>query len=128
MLPEFNYYLLFDSTGDLFFFGTVIKSEAAANKGKTQLLIKSDVGERPHVTFPVHLQVAKMLENGLTFGSFDSNFVKEVSSDNRTSGCDESSHGTAAYGATARLVLMDTLSKSYRVTCYILMNCFNSLR
>ncbi|CAL9220637.1 unnamed protein product [Arabidopsis halleri] len=84
----------------------VIKSEVAANKGKNQSLLKSDVGERPHVTFPVHLQVAKMLENGLTFGSFDSNFVREASSDNCTIGCDdsdsESSHGTAAYGASAR--------------------------
>lgn len=49
-----------------------------------------------------------MLENGLTFGSFDSNFVREASSDNCTIGCDdsnsESSHGTAACGASARLV------------------------
>ncbi|CAH8260301.1 unnamed protein product [Arabidopsis lyrata] len=84
----------------------VIKSEVAANKGKNQSLLKSDVGEQPHVTFPVHLQVAKMLENGLTFGSFDSNFVREASSDNCTIGCDdsnsESSHGTAAYGASVR--------------------------
>ncbi|XP_010465140.1 PREDICTED: GBF-interacting protein 1-like [Camelina sativa] len=75
------------------------KSDAAANKGKNQSLLESGVGERSHVTFPVHLQVAKMLENGLTFGSFDSNFVKEASSDNCTIGCDdsniESSHGTA---------------------------------
>lgn len=92
------------------FFGTVIKSEATANIAKNQSLLKSDVGERErsHVTFPAHLQVAKMLENGLTFGSFGSNLVREASSDNFTIGCDdsnsESSHGTAAYGASARLV------------------------
>jgi hypothetical protein len=78
----------------------VIKSEVAASKCKNESLLKSDVGERPHVTFPVHIQVAKMLENGLTFGSFDSNFVREASSDKFTIGCDdsniESSHGTAA--------------------------------
>ncbi|CAH2053844.1 unnamed protein product [Thlaspi arvense] len=84
----------------------VTRSEAATNKSNNQSLLKSDVGERPHVTFPVHLQVAKMLENGLTFGSFDSNFVKESCSDNGTNGCEESninsSHGTAAYSASAR--------------------------
>ncbi|KAL1204869.1 GBF-interacting protein 1 [Cardamine amara subsp. amara] len=84
----------------------VTKSEAIVNKAKNQSLLKSDVVERPHVTFPVHLQVAKKLENGLTFGSFDSNFVREASSDNCTIGCDdsnsESSHGTAAFGASAR--------------------------
>lgn len=87
------------------FFGTVIRSEAAANKGKNQSLLKSDVGERPHVTFPVHLQVAKMLETGLTFGSFDSNFVKEASSDHCTIGRDDSnSESSHASGASARLV------------------------
>ncbi|KAF8048638.1 hypothetical protein N665_2449s0007 [Sinapis alba] len=84
----------------------VTRSEAAAHKGNNLSLLKSDVGERPHVTFPVHLQVAKMLENGLTFGSFDSEFVKETSCDNFTFGCDDSSikssHGTASYGASAR--------------------------
>lgn len=49
-----------------------------------------------------------MLKNGLTFGSFDSNFVKVASSDNCTNGCDDSSiefsHGTVAYVASARLV------------------------
>ncbi|KAG2317881.1 hypothetical protein Bca4012_068874 [Brassica carinata] len=84
----------------------VTRSKAAAHKGNNQSLLKSDVGERPHVTFPVHLQVSKMLENGLTFGSFDSNFVKETSCDNFTFGRDDStiksSHGTASYGASAR--------------------------
>uniref|UniRef100_M4FE58 GBF-interacting protein 1 N-terminal domain-containing protein n=1 Tax=Brassica campestris TaxID=3711 RepID=M4FE58_BRACM len=84
----------------------VIRSESAGPKGNNQSLLKSDVGERPHVTFPAHLQVAKMLENGLTFGSFDSNFVKETCCDNRTFGCDDSiiksSHGTAVYGASDR--------------------------
>ncbi|CAH8348940.1 unnamed protein product [Eruca vesicaria subsp. sativa] len=78
----------------------VTRSEAATHKGNSQPLLKSDVGERPHVTFPVHLQVAKMLENGLTFGSFDSEFVKETSCDNITFGCDvttiKSSHGASA--------------------------------
>ena len=101
--------LLFDTTFWLFsFVGTVIRSESAGPKGNNQSLLKSDVGERPHVTFPAHLQVAKMLENGLTFGSFDSNFVKETCCDNRTFGCDDSiiksSHGTAVYGASDRLV------------------------
>ncbi|CAF2079305.1 BnaC01g37820D [Brassica napus] len=84
----------------------VIRSEAAARKGNSQSLLKSDVGERPHVTFPVHLQVAKMLENGLTFGSFDSNFVKETFCDNCSIGCEDptikSSHGTASSEASAR--------------------------
>ncbi|VVA97468.1 unnamed protein product [Arabis nemorensis] len=78
----------------------VTNSEAAATKGKNQSLLQSDVGERPHVTFPVHLRVAKMLENGLTFGSFGSELVKEASSDNCTDGCNDSnivsSHETAA--------------------------------
>ncbi|KAF2541645.1 hypothetical protein F2Q68_00032816, partial [Brassica cretica] len=100
---------LFDSTFGFFsFLGTVIRSEAAARKGNSQSLLKSDVGERPHVTFPVHLQVAKMLENGLTFGSFDSNFVKETFCDNGSIGCEDptikSSHGTASSEASARLV------------------------
>ncbi|WZY73791.1 hypothetical protein YC2023_006031 [Brassica napus] len=84
----------------------VTRSESAGSKGNNQSLLKSDVGERPHVTFPAHLQVAKMLENGLTFGSFDSNFVKETCCDNLTFGCDDStiksSHGTAVYGASDR--------------------------
>ncbi|KAF3599179.1 hypothetical protein F2Q69_00038555 [Brassica cretica] len=84
----------------------VIRSEAAARKGNSQSLLKSDVGERPHVTFPVHLQVAKMLENGLMFGSFDSNFVKETFCDNGSIGCEDptikSSHGTASSEASAR--------------------------
>ncbi|XP_023642363.1 GBF-interacting protein 1 isoform X2 [Capsella rubella] len=83
-----------------------VKSEAADKNGKDQSLLTSGVGERPHVTLPIHLQVAKMLENGLTFGSFDSNFVKEASSENCTIGCDdsniESSQGTTADGASAR--------------------------
>lgn len=88
--------------------GTVTRSEAAAHKVNNQSLLKSDVGERPHVTFPVHLQVAKMFENGLTFGSFDSSFVKETPCDNFTFGRDDStiksSHGTAAYGDSDWLV------------------------
>ncbi|KAG7595314.1 GBF-interacting protein 1 [Arabidopsis thaliana x Arabidopsis arenosa] len=72
--------------------------ETASKQGKTQLVPKSDVSEQSHVTFPFHLQVAKGLQNGLTFGSFDSNFVKEVSSNNGSSGGDnsnfESSDGT----------------------------------
>lgn len=69
-----------------------------SKQGKTQSLPKSDVSQQSHVTFPFHLQVAKGLQNGLTFGSFDSNFVKEVSSNNGASGGDdsnfESSDGT----------------------------------
>ena len=47
----------------------------------------------------MHLQVADELQNGLTFGSFDSNFVKELSSSTYgASGGDDSdfksSHGT----------------------------------
>lgn len=46
----------------------------------------------------MHLQVAEELQNGLTFGSFDSNFVKELSSTYGASGGDDSdfksSHGT----------------------------------
>ncbi|CAL9219043.1 unnamed protein product [Arabidopsis halleri] len=72
--------------------------ETASKQGKTQSLPKSDVSQQSHVTFPFHLQVAKGLQNGLTFGSFDSNFVKEVSSNNGASGGDdsnfESSDGT----------------------------------
>ncbi|ESQ29885.1 hypothetical protein EUTSA_v10011305mg [Eutrema salsugineum] len=74
------------------------ENETASNKGKAQSLLKSDVGKRSHVTFPFHLQVAEVLQNGLTFGSFDSNLVKEASSNNGASGGDdstfESSHGT----------------------------------
>ncbi|KAJ0242420.1 GBF-interacting protein 1 [Hirschfeldia incana] len=84
----------------------VTRSEPAAHKGNNQSLLKSDVGERPHVTFPVHLQVAKTLENGLTFGSFGSNFVKETSCDKFTFGRDDStiksSRGTASYGSSDR--------------------------
>lgn len=82
----------------LLLFVTVIGNETASNKGKAQSLLKSDVGERSHVTFPFHLEVAEVLQNGPTFGSFDSNFVKElVSSKNGASGGDsnfESSYGT----------------------------------
>ncbi|CAH2033427.1 unnamed protein product [Thlaspi arvense] len=76
----------------------VTKNEPASNKSKGQLLLKSDVGERSHVTFPFHLQVAEVLQNGLTFGSFDSSLLREASSNNGASGGDdsnfESSHGT----------------------------------
>jgi len=75
-----------------------IEIETASKQGKNQSLPKPDVSEQSHVTFPFHLQVAKGLQNGLTFGSFDSNFVKEVSSSNGASGGYdsnfESSHGT----------------------------------
>ncbi|KAL0804402.1 hypothetical protein Bca101_096892 [Brassica carinata] len=76
----------------------VTENETASKKGKARSLLKSDVGERSHVTFPLHLQVAEELQNGLTFGSFDSNFVKELSSTYGASGGDDSdfksSHGT----------------------------------
>lgn len=46
----------------------------------------------------MHLQVAEELQNGLTFGSFNSDFVKELSSNYGASGGDDSdfksSHGT----------------------------------
>ncbi|EOA40054.1 hypothetical protein CARUB_v10008748mg [Capsella rubella] len=77
---------------------SVTEIETVFNKGKTHSLPKSDASERCHVTFPFHLQDAKALQNGLTFGSFDSNFVNEVSSTNGASGGGdsnlESSHGT----------------------------------
>ncbi|XP_010480139.1 PREDICTED: GBF-interacting protein 1-like isoform X2 [Camelina sativa] len=63
--------------------------ETASNKVKTQSLLKSDVSEQSHVTFPFHLQDAKLLQNGLTFGSFDSNFMNEASSNNGASGGDD---------------------------------------
>ncbi|RID56582.1 hypothetical protein BRARA_F00017 [Brassica rapa] len=77
----------------------VTGNETASKKGKARSLLKLDVGERSHVTFPLHLQVADELQNGLTFGSFDSNFVKELSSSTYgASGGDDSdfksSHGT----------------------------------
>ncbi|CAN7018555.1 unnamed protein product [Brassica rapa subsp. trilocularis] len=76
----------------------VTGNETASKKGKARSLLKLDVGERSHVTFPLHLQVADELQNGLTFGSFDSNFVKELSSTYGASGGDDSdfksSHGT----------------------------------
>ncbi|CAN8321919.1 unnamed protein product [Cochlearia groenlandica] len=76
----------------------VIEHETASYKGKAQSLLKADAGERSHVTFPIHLQVAELLQNGLMFGSFDSNFVKESSSNDGASGSDdlyiESIHGT----------------------------------
>ncbi|XP_013591967.1 PREDICTED: uncharacterized protein LOC106300384 isoform X1 [Brassica oleracea var. oleracea] len=76
----------------------ITENETASKKGKARSLLKSDVGERSHVTFPLHLQVAEELQNGLTFGSFDSNFVKELSSTYGASGGDDSdfksSHGT----------------------------------
>ncbi|KAJ0230385.1 GBF-interacting protein 1-like [Hirschfeldia incana] len=68
----------------------VTKNETAPKKGKDRSLFKSDVGERSHVTFPLHLQVAEGLQNGLTFGSFDSDFVKELSSNYGASGGDDS--------------------------------------
>ncbi|KAJ4918008.1 hypothetical protein Rs2_03558 [Raphanus sativus] len=76
----------------------VTENETASKKGKPRSLLKSDVGERSHVTFPLHLQVAEELQNGLTFGSFNSDFVKELSSNYGVSGGDDSdfksSHGT----------------------------------
>ncbi|CAH8306230.1 unnamed protein product [Eruca vesicaria subsp. sativa] len=76
----------------------VTGNETASNKDKAQSLLKSDVGGRSHVTFPLHLQVAEGLQNGLTFGSFDSNFVKEASTTYGASGGDDSdfksSYGT----------------------------------
>ncbi|VVB00140.1 unnamed protein product [Arabis nemorensis] len=68
----------------------VTRNETASSKVKAQSLHKSNVGERSHVTFPFHLQVAEVLQNGLTFGSFDSNIVKEASSNNGASGGDDS--------------------------------------
>ncbi|KAF8045108.1 hypothetical protein N665_5593s0002 [Sinapis alba] len=68
----------------------VTGNETASKKEKARSLLKSDVGERSHVTFPLHLQVAEGLQNGLTFGSFDSNFVNELSSNYGTSGGDDS--------------------------------------
>ncbi|CAN8287948.1 unnamed protein product [Cochlearia groenlandica] len=76
----------------------VTGGETAFSKGKAQTLLKSDVGEQSHVTFPLHLKVAEVVQNGLKFGSFDSNFVVEASSNNGASSRDysnfESSHGT----------------------------------
>ncbi|CAA7016326.1 unnamed protein product [Microthlaspi erraticum] len=93
----------------------VTRSEVAANESKNQSLLESDVSERPHVTFPVHLQDAKMLANGLTFGSFDSSFVKEASSDNCSIECDNSNivsfPETAAHGASAREDMSSTFSQ-----------------
>lgn len=64
-----------------------------------------------------------MLANGLTFGSFDSSFVKEASSDNCSIGCDDSSivssPETAACGASARLV-------TEILQCFLLL-CFHDL-
>ncbi|CAA7015431.1 unnamed protein product [Microthlaspi erraticum] len=77
---------------------TVIGNDTACNKAKAQSLVrKPDVGERSHVIFPFHLQGDEVLQTALTFGSFDSNFVIEASSNNGASGGDsnfESSHGT----------------------------------
>ncbi|KAL0696410.1 hypothetical protein Bca4012_063590 [Brassica carinata] len=76
----------------------VTENATASKKGKARSLLKSDVGERSHVTFPLHLQVAEGLQNGLMFGSFDSNFVNELSSNYGANGGDDSdfksSHGT----------------------------------
>ncbi|KFK35559.1 hypothetical protein AALP_AA4G006700 [Arabis alpina] len=70
----------------------VTVKKTASKKGKAQSLLKSDVGERSHVTFPFHLQVAEVLQNGLTFGSFGTDFVKEASSTNGASGGDDSNY------------------------------------
>ncbi|XP_010552357.1 PREDICTED: GBF-interacting protein 1-like [Tarenaya hassleriana] len=54
--------------------------QASTDESQSQLLLESDSGERPHVTFPVHIQAAKALENGLMFGSFDCNVTEETPS------------------------------------------------
>ncbi|KAL1189482.1 GBF-interacting protein 1-like [Cardamine amara subsp. amara] len=73
----------------------VTEVETVSDKGSTQSLLKADVSERSHVTFPFHLQVAEVFQNGLTFGSFDSNIVKEVSSKIGASGGDDSNVDTS---------------------------------
>ncbi|KFK38656.1 hypothetical protein AALP_AA3G143200 [Arabis alpina] len=84
----------------------VTRSEDAVKKVKNESHLQSDFGEQPHVTFPVHLKAAKLLEKGLSFGSFGSDIVKDTSSDNCTNWCNESSiessHVTVASVASAR--------------------------
>lgn len=67
-----------------------------------------------------------MLENGLTFGSFSSELVKEASSDNCTNGCNdsniESSHETAASARLVTEILQCLLLSN------ILMKCSTVIR
>ncbi|XP_021905908.1 GBF-interacting protein 1-like isoform X3 [Carica papaya] len=55
-----------------------------ADKANTKLPPESNVADGPHVTFPLHFQVAEALKNGLTFGSFDSTFMVGIKEANDT--------------------------------------------
>ncbi|XP_039012306.1 GBF-interacting protein 1-like isoform X2 [Hibiscus syriacus] len=54
----------------------VVITEVATVTGKasSQLLADSNICNGQHVIFPTHFQVSEALQNGLTFGSFDSSF------------------------------------------------------
>ncbi|XP_022735323.1 GBF-interacting protein 1-like [Durio zibethinus] len=64
----------------------VVTSEVAAVtvKANSQLLADSNVPNGQHVNFPTHFQVSEVLNNGLTFGSFDASFGQGTDHDNVT--------------------------------------------